>query len=137
MPPRRKKKAVYAWGDPPEIQALGAGFARQGYFMNGYGEAQGEANKFAIRSTAVPKNVKPQIAFLTPQYGQYGIAGGKFLQPITEPKVLEITGLTSSHYFGKAFLEGRTKLGADQGYIHSLTRGPTSSIELIRAFRTP
>ena len=137
MPPRRKKKAVYAWGDTPEIQALGAGFARHGYLMNGYGEAQGEANKFAIRSTAVPKNVKPQIAFLTPQYGQYGIAGGKFLQPITEPKVLEITGLTSSHYFNKAFIEGRTKLGADQGYVHSLTQGPTSSIELIRAFRTP
>ena len=137
MPRRKKKSQAYAWGDTPEIQALGAGFAREGYFMNGYGEAQGEANKFAIRSTAVPIGVKPQIAFLTPQYGQYGIAGGKFLQPFTEPKVLEITGLASSHYFGKAFLEGRTELGADHGYIHSLTRGPTSSIELIRAFRTP
>ena len=88
MPPRRKKKAAlaYVWGDTPEIQALGAGFAREGYFMNGYGEAQGEANRFAIKSTAVPVNVKPQIAFLTPQYGKYGIAGGQFLQPITEPK---------------------------------------------------
>jgi len=139
MPPRRQRqrKTLYVWGDTPEIQALGAGFARQEYFMNGYGEAQGEANKFAIRSTAVPKDVKPQIAFLTPQYGKYGIAGGRFLQPITEPKVLEITGLTSSHYFGKAFLEGRTKLGAEHGYVHSLTQGPTGSIELIRAFRTP
>ena len=97
MPPRRKKKTLYVWGDTPEIQALGAGFARQGYFMGGYDEARGEANKFAIRSTTIPKGVKSQIAFLTPQYGQYGIAGCKFLQPITEPKVLEITGLTSSH----------------------------------------
>ena len=138
MPPRRKKKAAlaYVWGDTPEIQALGAGFAREGYFMNGYGEAQGEAIRFAIKSTAVPVNVKPQIAFLTPQYGKYGIAGGQFLQPITEPKVLEMTGLTSSHYLGKAFLEGRTKLGADHGYVHSLTQGPASSMELIRAFRT-
>jgi hypothetical protein len=136
MPRRKKKSQAYVWGDTPEIQALGAGFARQEYFMNGYGEAQGEANKFAIRSTAVPKDVKPQIAYLTPQYGKYGIAGGKFLQPITEPKVLEITGLTTSHYLGKAFLEGRTKLGADQGYVHSLLQGPTSSIELFRAFRT-
>ena len=131
--PRRR---LVSYGDTPEIEALSTGFARQGFFKQGYGEAQGEANRFAIRATAVPRGVKPQIAFHTPLYGKYGIAGGQFLQPITEPKILEATGLTSSYYLGKALREGRTELGKDKGYVHSIVKGPTSSLELIRAFRT-
>ena len=137
MPRRKKKSQAYAWGDTPEIQALGAGFARQGYFMNGYGEAQGEANKFAIRSTAVVDGVKPQIAYLTQRLGQYGEAGGHFLSPITVPKVIKATGIANRYYLDKAFEAGRTGLGKEHGYDHSIVQGTKIAMPLIRAFRTP
>ena len=57
MPPRRKKKAVYAWGDTPEIQALGAGFARQGYHNSGYEKARIFAN--AVTSQSLAARIKP------------------------------------------------------------------------------
>ena len=51
MPPRRKKKSqAYVWGDTPEIEALGAGFARQGYFMDGYEKARVFANQTTSKS---------------------------------------------------------------------------------------
>ena len=51
MPPRRKKKIqAYVWGDTPEIEALGAGFARQGYFMDGYEKARVFANQTTSKS---------------------------------------------------------------------------------------
>ena len=63
MPPRRKKKAVYAWGDTPEIQALGAGFARQGYFMDGYGEARLFANKTTAYGLSTRPNENARYAY--------------------------------------------------------------------------
>ena len=130
--PRRKKEP---W-DTPEIQALGAGFARQGYFRKGYGEARGEANAFAINATAVVGKVKPQIAFLTAIHGNYGAAGGKFLQPISIPKVISATGIKNTYYVNQAFDAGRTGLGREKGYEHSSISGPDSSMELFRAHRT-
>jgi len=53
MPPRRKKKAVYVYGDTPEIQALGTGFAREGHFFEGFNKARDFANTLATESTAV------------------------------------------------------------------------------------
>jgi len=53
MPPRRKKKTLYVWGDTPEIQALGAGFAREEHFFEGFNKARDFANTLAIDSTAV------------------------------------------------------------------------------------
>ena len=53
MPPRRKKKAVHVWGDTPEIQALGAGFAREEHFFEGFNKARNFANTLATDSTAV------------------------------------------------------------------------------------
>ena len=57
MPPRKratgKKKAVYVWGDTPEIEALGAGFAREEHFFEGFNKARDFANTLATDSTAV------------------------------------------------------------------------------------
>ena len=116
--PRRKKEP---W-DTPEIQALGAGFARQGYFRKGYGEAQGEANAFAINATAVVGKVKPQIAFLSAIHGNYGEAGGKFLQPISIPKVISATGIKNAYYVNQAFDAGRTKKKARRISLFLLCR---------------
>ena len=136
--PRHRPIVSYVYTDTPEIQALGAGFARQGYFNQGYGDAQGEANAFTIRATAVPKGKNPQFAFLAPQYGKFGEAGGSFLSPITVPKVLELTGLPTPYQLDKMFNQGKTGLGLAKGYTHSKIQGPTGrTIELLRAFRTP
>lgn len=132
----RHRPVSYVYTDTPEIQALGAGFARQGYFNQGYSDAQGEANIFTIRATAVPKDKTPQFAFLAPQYGKFGEAGGPFLSPISIPKVLALTGLTSPHHLNKMFDQGKTGLGLAKGYTHSKVQGPTRAIELLRAFRT-
>ena len=136
MPRRKKKSQAYAWGDTPEIQALGAGFARQDYFMDGYGEAQGQANRFAVNATAVVDGVNPQIAYLTQRLGQYGEAGGHFLSPITVPKVIKATGIANRYYLDKAFEAGRTGLGKEHGYDHSIVQGTKIAMPLIRAFRT-
>ena len=57
MPPRRKKKAVYVWGDTPEIEALGSGFAREGYYNSGYEKARIFANK--TTSSSLAARIKP------------------------------------------------------------------------------
>ena len=57
MPPRRKKKAVYVWGDTPEIEALGSGFARGGYYNSGYEKARLFANK--TTSSSLAARIKP------------------------------------------------------------------------------
>ena len=54
--PRRKKK-VYVWGDTPEIEALGSGFAREGYYNSGYEKARIFAN--ATTSSALAARIKP------------------------------------------------------------------------------
>ena len=51
--PRRKKEP---W-DTPEIQALGAGFARQGYHNSGYEKARIFAN--AVTSQSLAARIKP------------------------------------------------------------------------------
>jgi hypothetical protein len=133
----RHRPVSYVYTDTPEIQALGAGFARQGYFNQGYGDAQGEANTFTIRSTAVPKGKNPQFAFLTPQYGKFGEAGGPFVSPVSVKKVLALTGLSTPYQLDKMFNQGKTGLGLVHGYTHSKVQGPTGpAMELLRAFRT-
>ena len=106
--PRHRPVVSYVYTDTPEIQALGAGFARQGYFNQGYGDAQGEANRFTIRATAVPQGKNPQFAFLAPQYGKFGEAGGPFLSPVSVSKVLALTGLSTPHHLNKMFDQGKT-----------------------------
>ena len=83
----RRLPVSYVYTDTPEIQALGAGFARQGYFRQGYGKAREFGNELAMRSTAVPAGQKAQIAFLAGRYGAYGEDAGKFLQPISGANV--------------------------------------------------
>ncbi len=89
--PRRKKSQAYVYTDTPEIQNLAAGYARQGYFRQGYDEAREFGNKLAMRATVVPANKKAQIAYLAGRYGAYGETVGPFLQPITGGKSPERT----------------------------------------------
>ena len=131
MPPRRKKKAVYAWGDTPEIQALGAGFARQGYFNQGYGEARLFGNELAMRATAVPADQKAQIAFLAGRYGDHdGKPAGPFLQPVTGVNLQKELGL-SRHYLDRAFEANITKHA--NGLQHSSIHG----LDVLRAYKLP
>jgi hypothetical protein len=55
--PRRKKKVVYVWGDTPEIEALGSGFAREGYYNSGYEKARIFANM--TTSSSLAARIKP------------------------------------------------------------------------------
>ena len=64
--PRRKKKVVYVWGDTPEIQALGAGFAQEGYFKNGYEKARVFANVTTSKTLAA--RIKPDGTYLPARY---------------------------------------------------------------------
>ena len=64
--PRRKKKVVYVWGDTPEIQALGAGFAQEGYFKNGYEKARIFANVTTSKTLAA--RIKPDGTYLPARY---------------------------------------------------------------------
>ena len=96
----RRQPVSYVYTDTPEIQALGAGFARQGYFRQGYGEAREFGNALAMRSTAVPAGQKAQITYLAGRNGAYGEDAGKFLQPISGAKLQAELGLTSPHFLG-------------------------------------
>ena len=81
MPPRRKKKAVYVWGDTPEIQALGSGFAREGYYNSGYEKARIFANK--TTSSSLAARIKPDGTYAPARFA-YAIGvkepdlGGQF-----------------------------------------------------------
>jgi hypothetical protein len=60
MPPRRKKKTSQAhlvYGDTPEIEALATGFARQGFFKQGYEKARVFANE--TTSSSLAARIKP------------------------------------------------------------------------------
>ena len=131
MPPRRKKKkTLYVWGDTPEIEALGAGFARQGYFNQGYGEARLFGNELAMKATAVPADQKAQIAFLAGRYGDHGKPAGPFLQPVTGVNLQKELGL-SCHYLDRAFEKNITK--HDNGLQHSSIHG----LDVLRAYKLP
>ena len=75
MPRRKKKSQAYAWGDTPEIQALGAGFARQGYYNSGYEKARIFANK--TTSSSLAARIKPD--------GTYAPARFAYATGVKEP----------------------------------------------------
>ena len=91
MPPRRKKKTAqlaYVWGDTPEIQALGAGFAREGYFGDGFNTARGYGNSLIVNETAIPEDAHhPQTAFLKAYWHPAG-DNLPFLAPRTAKQVI-------------------------------------------------
>jgi len=130
MPRRKKKSQAYVYTDTPEIQSLGAGFARQGYFRQGYGEAREFGNKLAMRATAVPADQKAQIAYLAGRYGAYGEPAGSFLQPITGVKLQKELGL-SRHYLDKEFEKNirQSPAGFQQSNINGL--------DVLRAYKHP
>jgi len=134
MPPRRRDKRkttqAYEWGDTPEIQALGAGLARQAHFARGYGEARLFGNELAMRATAVPADEKAQIAFLAGRYGDYGETVGPFLQPVTGVNLQKELGL-SRHYLDKEFKKNITKIA--NGIEHSSIHG----LGVLRAYKIP
>ena len=66
MPPRRKKKTLYVWADTPEIQAVGAGFAQEGFFKNGYEKARVFAN--VTTSNSLAARIKPDGTYLPARF---------------------------------------------------------------------
>ena len=127
----RRLPVSYVYTDTPEIQALGAGFARQGYFRQGYSEAQEFGNKLAMRSTAVPAGQKAQIAFLAGRHGTYGEDAGQFLQPISGAKLQAELGLTSPYFLNKAFEENLRP--SPKGFQQSKISG----LDILRAYKHP
>ena len=95
MPPRRKKKTTYVWADTPEIQALGAGFAREGHFFEGFNKARDFANTLATESTAVaPGQHHAQMSWGLGKYHPE-VPSPPFFQAHTTGKILDM--IKSSH----------------------------------------
>jgi hypothetical protein len=124
----RRKKTLYVWGDSPEIQAVGAGFAQQAHYTRGHDAARMFGNGLAMKATAVPADQKAQIAFLAGRYGDPG--EGAFLQPITGKNLQTELGL-SRHYLNAAFDKNisKTHEGLEYSNIHGL--------DLMRAYKIP
>ena len=130
MPPRRKKKSApqtYASVDTPEIVALATGYARQGYYGEGYDRARVFGNELVMNATAVPAKQKAQIAFLA---GRYGESAQPFLQPITGVNLQKELGL-NRHYLDVAFDKNITK--TTNGLQYSTVHG----LDLMRAYKLP
>ena len=124
----RRKKTLYVWGDSPEIQAVGAGFAQQAHYTRGHDAARMFGNGLAMKATAVPADQKAQIAFLAGRYGDHG--EGAFLQPITGKNLQTELGL-SRHYLNAAFQKNISK--TDDGLEYSNIHG----LDLMRAYKIP
>ena len=126
----RRKKTLYVWGDSPEIQAVGAGFAQQAHYTRGHDKARVFGNELAMKATAVPAGQKSQIAFLAGRYGDHGEPAGPFLQPVTGKNLQKEIGL-SRHYLNAACDKNISKTydGLEYSNIHGL--------DLMRAYKIP
>jgi len=110
--PRRKKEP---W-DTPEIQALGAGFARQGYYKQGYGNAQAQANEYTEFGASVKKTGKTGVrkahhAYLMGMPGEY--PGEDFLLGVTAAeaatKTRQTKGKLVTLFAGVPSIDGNAK----------------------------
>jgi hypothetical protein len=110
MPPRRRDKQrkttqAYVWGDTPEIQALGAGFAQEGYFMEGYDRARRFANDTTAKALAAQPGVRnARYAYMVGVPGSVG--RGDFALGMTTPDVITAYGLDSETTLKQAFKQG-------------------------------
>ena len=107
MPRRKKKSQAYVWGDTPEIQALGAGFARQGYFMDGYDEARLFANKTTAYGLSTRPDEKARYAYTVGVEQKPG--RGEFILGLSAKDTAQRLGYTSDRALRTAF-EAASKL---------------------------
>lgn len=97
MPPRRQRqrKTLYVYGDTPEIQALGTGFARQEHFFEGFNKARDFANTLATTAVApAPGQHHAQMSWGLAKYHPE-VPSPPFFQAHTTGKILDT--IQSSH----------------------------------------
>ena len=105
MPPRRKKKTLYVWADTPEIQAVGAGFAQEGYFMEGYDRARRFANDTTAKALAAQPGVRnARYAYMVGVPGEVG--RGEFVLGMTTPDVISTYRLGNRKTLESEFSRG-------------------------------
>ena len=126
MPPRRKKKTAlqtYASVDTPEIVALATGYARQGYYGEGYDRARLNANAITARALSVPDGTRnARYAYMTGIRGEHG--RGEFVVGITTPDVLKQYGIHNEASLRKEFKNNIQPANPNMpGFKTSLVRG--------------
>ena len=133
MPPRRQRKTTYVWADTPEIQSLGAGFAREGYFMDGYDKARIFANNTTARALAAPAGVRSaRYAYMVGVPGEVGM--GQFALGMTTPDVISTYGVGNRKTLEREFSRG---LLPDDPLMPGLQRSLVNGRPLMKTYHYP
>ena len=138
MPPRRRDKQrkttqAYVWGDTPEIQALGAGFAQEGYFMEGYDRARRFANDTTAKALAAQPGVRnARYAYMVGVPGSVG--RGEFVLGMTTPDVISTYRLGNRKTLESEFSQG---LLPDDPLMPGLQRSMVNGRPLMKTYHYP
>jgi hypothetical protein len=131
MPPRRKQRTI--WGDTPEIIALSTGFARQGYFMDGYDKARRFANDTTAKALAAQPGVRnARYAYMVGVPGEVG--RGEFALGMTTPDVISTYGLGNRKTLEREFSKG---LLPDDPLMPGLQRSMVNGRPLMKTYHYP
>ena len=98
---------IVPYGDTPEIEALSTGFARQGYFMDGYDEARLFANKTTAYGLSTRPDEKARYAYTVGVEQKPG--RGEFILGLSAKDTAQRLGYTSDRALRTAF-EAASKL---------------------------